>query len=413
MREDFFLADTKKDKLISWDSLIQDINNTSTYNVFCKTPDYYSIFKHIILSLVIRENIILLDSDFTNSELETFLGFSRLNEYKRTIENKEFLPVQDKEDLLKRIRNVDDDWEITLFTSGTTGIPKKISHNIKTISRFVKTSDSNKYNIWGFAYNPTHMAGIQVFFQALLNGNFLVRLFGLKPSEIYDQIQKYEISHISATPTFYKLMLPCENVFNSVLKITSGGEKFNDQIIKKLSTIFPKARTTNVYASTEAGSLFASENNIFTINSSHTNLIKVLDDELLIHNSLMGKSNLEVGEWYHTGDIVHVVSQEPLKFKFISRKSDMINVGGYNVNPLEIEEAILSIDSVENAIVFSKSNSVLGSIIMSEVVCDSDKIKEAEIRSYLKTKLQDFKIPRIVKFVKELSTTRTGKIKRK
>jgi acyl-coenzyme A synthetase/AMP-(fatty) acid ligase len=62
--------------------------------------------------------------------------------------------------------------------------------------------------------------------------------------------------------------------------------------------------------------------------------------------------------------------------------------------------------------VYSKSNSVLGNIICCEVVTNSNQITESYIRTFLQSKIQEFKIPRIIRFVDELSTTRTGKIKR-
>jgi acyl-coenzyme A synthetase/AMP-(fatty) acid ligase len=44
-------------------------------------------------------------------------------------------------------------------------------------------------------------------------------------------------------------------------------------------------------------------------------------------------------------------------------------------------------------------------------VTDSD-ILEKEIRIFMKDKLQNYKIPRVINFVQALETTRTGKIKR-
>jgi acyl-coenzyme A synthetase/AMP-(fatty) acid ligase len=76
-------------------------------------------------------------------------------------------------------------------------------------------------------YNPTHMAGIQVFFEALLNPNTMVRLFGLAKDDVFRAITKYNITHISATPTFYRLLLLANKVFMNVNRITSGGEKFD------------------------------------------------------------------------------------------------------------------------------------------------------------------------------------------
>ena len=301
---------------------------------------------------------------------------------------------------------------MTLYTSGTTGIPKRVTHNFNSITRFVKISERNSISIWGFAYNPTHMAGIQVFFQALLNGNTIVRLFGLSPNEIHSEIKENGITHISATPTFYRLLLPCEETFQSLERITSGGEKFNDKTIMQLKGIFPNAKITNVYASTEAGTLFASDNDIFSIKPEYEHLIRVENDELLIHSSLMGSSDISIKEWYNTGDLIEIINEKPLKFRFISRKSDMINVGGYKVNTLEVEETILTLAGIRNVLVYSKSNSVLGNIICCEVVCDDEQVSELSIRTFLQSKIQEFKIPRIIRFVDELSTTRTGKIKR-
>jgi acyl-coenzyme A synthetase/AMP-(fatty) acid ligase len=407
-----FFKDIDKDSLITWDYLIDDINNTSIYNPYCKTADYYTVFKHIILSLLIDEEIILLDSDFTESELINLTGHSDYDEFIKPVEKSNLPILASKKELIEKLSNSTKKWNVTLFTSGTTGIPKKVSHDLKSITRFVKISERNKNSIWGFAYNPTHMAGIQVFFQALLNGNSIIRLFGLNTKLIHNEIKNNNITHISATPTFYRLLLPYDEPFPSVERITSGGEKFNEKTIIQLKVTFPNAKITNVYASTEAGTLFASENDIFTIKPEYEHLIRVENDELLIHSSLMGNSEMKIDEWYKTGDLIKTITEKPLKFSFISRKSDMINVGGYKVNPLEVEEAILTLSGVKNARVYSKSNSVLGNIICCELACDNKELSESSIRIFLQSKIQEFKIPRIFRFVDELSTTRTGKIKR-
>lgn len=407
-----FLKDIETERLISWDFLIDDINNTSIYNPYCKSADYYTVFKHIILSLLIDEEIILLDSDFTESELINLTGRSDYIEFNKPIEKCKVSNLSNQRELLEQLSNSSKNWKITLFTSGTTGIPKKVSHDFKSITRFVKVSERNEKSIWGFAYNPTHMAGIQVFFQALLNDNSIIRLFGLDTKDIYTEITNNGITHISATPTFYRLLLPCNETFPSVERITSGGEKFNEKTFKQLNQVFPNAKITNVYASTEAGTLFASQNDIFSVRPEYESLIHIENNELLIHRSLMGNTGTNVDEWYNTGDVIEIVSQKPLKFRFVNRKSEMINVGGYKVNPLEVEEAILALSGINNVRVYSKSNSVLGNIICCEVVTNSSQITESSIRTFLQSKIQEFKIPRIIRFVDELTTTRTGKLKR-
>jgi acyl-coenzyme A synthetase/AMP-(fatty) acid ligase len=408
----FFLRDIDNDRFVSWDTLISDIRSISIYNPYCKSADYYSVFKHIILSLLLDEEIILLDSDFTESELIKLTGQTDYSNFNKLVDKKKVSIFSNKKELIEKLCYADEKWKITMFTSGTTGIPKKVSHNFKSISRFVKISERNEKNIWGFAYNPTHMAGIQVFFQALLNGNSIVRLFGLTIQNIYTEIKNNRITHISATPTFYRLMLPCSDKFPSVERITSGGEKFNEKTFKQLNDIFPNSKFTNVYASTEAGTLFASQNDIFNVRPEYQSLIHVENNELLIHSSLMGVTGTDIFEWYNTGDLIEIVSINPMKFRFVNRKTEIINIGGYKVNPIEVEEVIMSLSGIKNVRVYSKSNSVLGNIICCEIVLNSDQITESSIRVFLQSKIQEFKIPRVIRFVEELSTTRTGKLKR-
>ncbi|UCH15069.1 MAG: AMP-binding protein [Bacteroidales bacterium] len=405
----FFLKDINK--IVDWSALIEDINKENAYNPYCRSKDNYSIFKHIIISMLRRKDLILLDSDFSDSELETLTNRSDFEEFNIRLDKPES-SIQNKSELIEKLKSTDDNWKITLFTSGTTGVPKKVTHNFKSITRFVKYSEQNKDDIWGFAYNPTHMAGLQVFFQALLNGNSIINIFQLTKEEIYKEIENNKITHISATPTFYRLLLPCSNSFPSVKRITSGGEKYNEKISFQLSDIFPHAKITNVYASTEAGTLFASENDVFSVKSEFKRLVKIENNELFIYKSLLGKSELNINEWYNTDDLVEIVSKDPLKFKFISRKNEMINVGGYKVDPNEVEENILNMPGIKDARVFGKYNSVMGNIICCEVVCENEQIQESEIRSFLQSKLQEFKIPRIFKFTNKIDTTRTGKTKR-
>ena len=407
---ELFYRDCSLETEIYWTNLIEELNQINHYNPFCKSKDYYSIFCHIIISLLLGEEIILLDSDFSEEELIKLTGYSNFESFNKPINRNKLEVIQSKTHLLNCIDQSKSEWKITLFTSGTTGIPKKVTHNFETMSRFVKKSTT--INIWGFAYNPTHIAGLQVFFQAFLNGNPIIRLFGLSQQEILKEIKEYGITHISATPTFFRLLLPIEGVYPSITRITSGGEKFNIKIIDQLKTVFPNAKITNVYASTEAGTLFAAEDDLFTIKHEMKLLVKIENSELFIHQSLIGVTGLKNSQWYATGDLVDIIESNPLKFRFQSRKNEMINVGGYKVNPHEVEDVIRNIPEVSDVRVFAKANSVLGNIICCEIVKINSELNEANIRLFLQSKLQEFKIPRMIRFVDQLATTRTGKIKR-
>lgn len=397
----------------SYDQFFSDLVNETVYNPYCKTDSYYVVFKQIILSLILGKEIILLDSDFSETEVEQLIG-QGVDISNNSIQIE---PVYRLEyyDFVRRILEKKDSWKITLFTSGTTGLPKKVSHSFDSISRFVKMDEKRKDNIWGFAYNPTHMAGIQVFFQALLNQNTIIRLFGVDRDYTLELINNYKITNVSATPTFYRLLLPADHICESIRNLTSGGEKFDANTLELLHKMFPNGMIRNVYASTEAGTLFASDGNIFTIKSKMLDLVKVVENELYLHSSLMGDlGSLKLeDEWYKTGDIIEVLNENPFSFKFVSRKTEMINTGGYKVNPTDIEEIIRLCPGVKDAFVFGKKNSLLGNIVSCEVIRSDQSLTEKNIREYLQEKLQEYKIPRIVKFVENLTTTRTGKISRK
>ena len=201
----------------------------------------------------------------------------------------------------------------------------------------------------------------------------------------------------------------------SVVRVTLGGEKSDKHLYDAIKNIFPNAKINNVYASTEAGSLFAAKGDCFQIPFTIKDKFKVLDDELLIHKSLLGVSDSFKfsDDFYHSGDLIEWVDKQNGMFRFKSRKNELINVGGYKVNPGEVEAAILDINGIKQALVYGKANSILGNVLCADVVLvPESKQTELEIKKALAEKLQDFKVPRRIKFVKEISLTRTGKMKR-
>lgn len=409
-----FYKDSSSNLEKSYQDLLHDIQGEAIYYRYCKSNSYYDIFKSIILSLLMGEEVILLDADFSTDEVEKLVGDTAL--LQQSVDNPFYQGKRELtlELLFDALQHDNISWNITLFTSGTTGLPKKISHTLGSIARFVKRSEKHASDVWGFCYNPTHMAGLQVFFQALFNQNPIIRLFGLDRDMILSQIGGYQITNLSATPTFYRLLLPVSQILASVQRLTSGGEKFDAKTIAQLQTMFPNAKITNVYASTEAGTLFASQGDLFTIKESITDSVKIVDQELYLHSSLMGQSSAITlqGDWYATGDLIEVITSEPLTFKFLSRKNEMINVGGYKVNPTEVEDVIRQYPDVVDVFVYGKKNSLLGNIICCEIVRSCELVKEPLLREFLRERLQEFKIPRMMKFVEQLQTTRTGKLSR-
>ena len=404
MNNRLFLHD--QGESISYDELITKINSMDYYYPKFQGTSLSDFWINLIVGLICNKPIILLDSD---------ISFPESDNGDINIRSSISKPIiKDFEHLISLLEVSES--EITIFTSGTTGQPKEVCHSYRSLSRAVKNGEKFRNNVWGFAYNPTHMAGLQVFFQAFSNRNALINIFNKSRQYIFDNIKDFKITHISATPTFYRLLLPFEKSYECVERITLGGEKSDENLYKAIRQIFPNAKITNVYASTEAGTLFASKGDNFKIPEVIRDKFKVIDDELYIHESLLGKSASFklIGEYYASGDLIEWTDKEEGLFRFKSRKNELINVGGYKVNPTEVEESLRSIVGVIDAHVFGKTNSILGNILCADIVReDHSSLTEVEIRTELKDKLQDFKIPRRIKFVESLSVTRTGKMSRK
>lgn len=396
------------DKTYSYDDLLNAISGSGEYCPLFKSKELFPYFANLVKALAAGMPLTLIDSDINASEID---GVSEEDiNVKKTFGAKKYRSMDDVVAALQLSQS-----EITIFTSGTTGQPKKVVHSISTLTRAVRLGERYVGQIWAYAYNPTHMAGLQVFFQAFENQNTLVNVFGKSREYVYQQIAGKQITHISATPTFYRMLLPFEKPYESVIRVTLGGEKSDQHLYDAIGKIFPNAKINNVYASTEAGSLFAAKGDCFQIPEAIRDKFKVVDDELLIHKSLLGSSESFkfTDDFYHSGDLIEWVEKESGLFRFKSRKNELINVGGYKVNPGEVENAIMTIGGVLQAFVYGKANSILGNVLCADVqLADGCELTELDIKKTLASQLQDFKIPRRIKFVEKMSLTRTGKLKR-
>ena len=386
-----------------YSDLFERALSKKTFNQYCR-GESIDIFCGLLQSLVLDKPITLLDLSFSDDEIKNLVGVSDLSKYTEKtheIDVKKALKSFKNGTFLQflRLKN----WKITLFTSGSEGRPKKVEHSFSSIFKDVRISEKHKKDIWGFAYNPTHMAGLQVFMQAFLNQNFIVDLFEVSATEAFKRIDKECISHISATPTFFRMLCGSDKSFKSVVRLTSGGERFDIRTMQKLQKNFVNAKVLNVYASTEYASMLVSNGEFFELSEN----MRINNNELFV----FAKLNSEQPQWHSTGDIIEFVDEQKKLFRFCSRKSDMINVGGYKVNPSEVEDVIRCIDGVRDVSVYALANSVLGNIVASDILIDTD-LSEADIRKALQGILQNFKIPRVIKFVESIEKTRTGKIKK-
>lgn len=415
-KDDIFWVDPERGIIKTYGELIQDLNTKNQVRSYILYNNPYEIFLELIHSILTKRKVELLDMYFHKEEIEN-MGLDYNSVYQFEVFNS-FLGVSSFEDIMKSIflAKETNSWEVAIYTSGTTGRPKKVWQGLQNLIRNVRTGEKYKNNVWAFAYNPTHMAGLQVFFQAFLNRNPMIYVFESEKQRVVEYLKVFRVTHISATPSFYRSIIPYFEVPNeNVERVTCGGEKYDSALENELKRLFPKAKLFNIYASTEFGTLFSSNGEVFSIDESIKDYVKITEEgELLVHKDLLGHSEdfiLESGEWYKTGDIVEKIDED--KFRFVHRKNELINVGGYKVNPHEVEEELKKISGVLDARVYSRTNRITGNILVADIVL-SESIEDKQnfertVFQELSKKLQEWKIPRIINIVDKLDFTRTGK----
>ena len=320
--------------------------------------------------------------------------------------------------------NVVSETKWLLATSGTTGVPKLITHTLATLTRTVNRNLDNGHGyVWGLLYDSSRFAGIQVILQALLSGSSLVVSEGSDFKSQLAVMLKHSVNALSATPTLWRKLLmhgKCKEL--PLRQITLGGEIVDQAVLDALGTFFPNARIVHIYASTEAGSSFAVKDGKSGFPSDWIDNPKIIPSlkvaensgHLLIKSPLLAQGKeielrLTDDGYLDTEDLVRV---EDDRVVFLGRVSGAINVGGNKVNPESLEVYLRSINGVVDAHVYGKANSIIGQLVVANVIPAShvaNKVLRQRISESCRRDLEAWQVPAFINFTKELDETAAGK----
>ena len=120
---------------------------------------------------------------------------------------------------------------------------------------------------------------------------------------------------------------------------------------------------------------------------------------------------IDPGGWLHTGDIGSLDAEGNLRIT--DRLKDMYITGGFNVYPAEIEQAITRHPAVSEAAVVGVPDpgQRLGEVGVAYVVLrPGETASTAEIISFCRDRLANFKVPRYVRVVGSLPRNASGKV---
>ena len=292
---------------------------------------------------------------------------------------------------------------LVLFSTGTSGKPKAILHDLNIFLKRFETARPTLKTINFLLFD--HIGGINTLLHTLFNIGTVVAPTSHTVDSVLSLCRNYSIEVLPTTPTFLRLMLMSgmipETIPKSLKIITYGTERMDQHTLETISTLLPDVDFRQTYGMSEIGIVRVkseSRNSLFMKIGGEGIKTRVVDSVLEIksENKMVGylneKSPFDEQGWYNTQDIVE---EKDGLYKITGRVNDVINVGGLKFMPSDVESISLMFDGVEFAKAEGRSNPITGEHVeitvqpKNKAVIDKD-----ELKSFLKSKLPNHMIPK-------------------
>jgi acyl-coenzyme A synthetase/AMP-(fatty) acid ligase len=323
--------------------------------------------------------------------------------------------------------------EWLMLTSGTSGVPKIVSHTLEGLCGAIVADGPARgaAPVWATFYDIRRYGGLQIFLRAVIGGGSMVLS---EPGEaLADHVARLHargVTHISGTPSHWRKLLMSGSAAGFVPRyVRLSGEIADQAVLDGLAKAFPQASIGHAYASTEAGVGFAVNDGLegFAAEMIGWNRdgveIKIEDGSLRIRSkraahAYVGRNASALTDkdgFVDTGEMVELRGD---RYHFVGRRGGIINIGGLKVHPEEIEAVINRHGQVRMSRARSRRSPITGSIVVADVVladgCDksrSDDIRN-EIVADCRASLASHKVPAVIRFVEALDVTPAGKLAR-
>ncbi|MEP7144500.1 MAG: AMP-binding protein [Ferruginibacter sp.] len=346
-----------------------------------------------------------------------------------------------------------DDPLFLFFTSGTTGMPKVVTHthlsypfgHLTTASWIGLRQGDMHYNIsqpgwakfaWSSFFAPWSVgATVFAFYQP---GGFNA---GMQLA----MLEKYKITTFCAPPTALRMLI-LENLKSysfSLRECVAAGEPLNPEIIETwkegtgltLRDGYGQTESTLLVANLPGDKLKYGSMGKPTflydivIADEEGNELPVYEEGNITVKTNTGKPNGLFVEYfddpdkkkdvfrhdlYYTGDKAY--KDEDGYIWFVGRDDDVIKSSDYRVGPFEVESVLLEHESVVESAVVGSPHAIKGFVVKAFIVLNAgyapDHKNAHEIFAFAKKNLATYKKPHIIEFVKELPKTISGKIRR-
>jgi long-chain acyl-CoA synthetase len=339
----------------------------------------------------------------------------------------------------------DDDVAFILYTSGSTGKPKGVplTHSgqlwwLRAFLKYWPTAPSQRSLIAVPLYHKNALSGAVK--PRLASGGSMVLMPQFQPREFLTNIDKFRCTAIHGVPTVYHFILQETDLLQSLdltsLEVASvGSAPVHEELLIKIEKLLG-CRLIHSYGLTEGGPVMLGapidgrsvprgsvgvpwpegEVKLVDLNGRETDEL----GELWVNNPGVMKGYLNLPElnaeriingWLRTGDMFF--KNPDGFFYFRGRVDDMINCGGENIYPAEVENILLTCPGVLEVCVVPLDHQTKGQAPVALIVPEKNSgLTEDKVKSYYLTHGPAFAHPRRVVFCDALPLTGVKKVDR-
>ena len=295
---------------------------------------------------------------------------------------------------------------LVLFSTGTTGRPKAILHDLTLFMQRFETRRPTLKTINFLLFD--HIGGLNTLLHTLFNKGTVVAPKSRSVDDILATCAEHKIEVLPTTPTFLRMMLMSglipESVPKSLRIITYGTERMDQPTLNALCELLPNIDFRQTFGMSELGIVRVkseSRDSLFMKVGGEGVETRVVDNVLEIRSEtrMLGYLNADTPfdneGWYNTKDIVE---EEDGYHKVTGRTSEVINVGGLKFMASEVERVALQYDNVELVKAEAKPNPITGQHVELTVQsATSNEVDKAGLKTFLAEQLPNHMMPKRIR----------------
>ena len=386
-----------------------DLSAVAPGNVVALVGDFDATSVNTFLRLIDLGAIIVPLTSQTATQHESFFKSAHVDLVisKGVVSKRSSGPLNPLLESLKSRRHAG----LVLFSSGTTGEPKAILHDLSKFLERYRTPRPSLRTIGFLLFD--HIGGINTLLHTLFNRGVIIIPQSRSPKDVLEACSSNGAEVLPTTPTFLRMMMIAglipHIVPESLKVITYGTERMDQSTLDSLCQLLPKVEFRQTYGMSELGILRVkseARDSLFMRIGGEGVELKVVDSVLYIRSEtrmlgyLNADSPFDDEGWYNTKDIVE---EKDGLFSIVGRTSEVINFGGLKFLPSEVENAALKFPNVALAKASGRSNPFTGQHVELVVQETSPNALDLEgLRVHLRNNLQSHMNPKRVS-VEEIS----------